>query len=120
MSGIRFARSMVILTALALLGTACGGDEPPTGPPPAGTTRVVMRDNAFDPTSLTIDSGGQLQMVNEGASIHDLRIEGTDFDVDVNAGETETEAVEVPPGEYEMVCTFHIAEGMTGTITVTG
>ncbi|MGH2574024.1 MAG: cupredoxin domain-containing protein [Actinomycetota bacterium] len=119
MNGIRVARGTVVLIAVAVLGAACGGDGQTTGPPPAGTTRVVMRDNVFDPTTLTIASGAPLQMVNQGASIHDLKIEGTDFDVDVNAGETETETVEVPPGTYQMVCTFHIPEGMTGTITVT-
>lgn len=59
-------------------------------------------------------------MVNDGAALHNVTIEGTDFDHDVNAGETETETVEVPPGDCRMFCKYHEALGMEGTITITG
>lgn len=118
MRGMRFAGVVVILMALALLGAACGGDDGTTDGQ-GGANRLVMRDNVFEPTTLTVASGAQLELVNEGAAIHNLTIEGTDVDTDVNAGETQTVSVDVPAGEYEMVCSFHVAEGMTGTITVT-
>jgi plastocyanin len=119
MRRMRFARVAVILMALALLGAACGGGDGTTDGQQGGANRLVMRDNVFEPTTLTIASGAQLELVNEGVAIHNLTIEGNDVDTDVNAGETQTVSVDVPAGEYEMVCSFHVAEGMTGTITVT-
>jgi plastocyanin len=130
----RIARIAALLAALTLVGAACGGDEPttggttppPTGPtettgsPPAGAVTLTMTDNVFDPVDVTIASGGELEMVNAGAALHNVTIEGTDFDKDVNAGETETEAVEVSAGEYRMFCEYHEALGMEGTLTVTG
>jgi plastocyanin len=79
-----------------------------------------MTDNAFSPVDVTIAADGTLEMVNDGAALHNVTIEGTDFDKDVNAGETETESVEVAPGEYTMICKYHVSIGMEGTITVTG
>jgi plastocyanin len=127
----RFARIGALLAALALIGAACGGDEPTTDgttPPPtettespaAGSVTLTLTDNAFDPVDVTIASEADLEMVNDGAALHNVTIEGTDFDHDVNAGETETETAEVPPGDYRMFCKYHEALGMEGTITVTG
>jgi plastocyanin len=130
----KIARIAPLLAALTLIGSACGGDEPTTGgttppateptettgSPPAGAVTLTMTDNVFDPVDVTIASGADLEMVNDGAALHNVTIEGTDFDKDVNAGETETETVEVAPGDYRMVCEYHVALGMEGTITVTG
>jgi plastocyanin len=130
----RIARIAALLAALTLIGSACGGDEPTTGgttpptteptetteSPPAGAVTLTMTDNVFDPVDVTVASGAELEMVNDGAALHNVTIEGTDFDKDVNAGETESEAVEVPAGEYRMFCEYHETLGMEGTITVTG
>lgn len=133
---MRFARIAALLAALTLVGVACGGDEPTTvgttppttgttsptetGSPTGGTSTLTLTDNVFDPAAVTVASGAELEMVNSGAAIHNVTIEGTDFDKDVNAGETETETVEVAPGEYRMFCKYHVSIGMEGTITVTG
>lgn len=128
----RIARIAALLAALTLIGSACGGDEPTTGgttpptteptteSPAAGAVTLTMTDNVFDPVDVSVASGAELEMVNAGAALHNVTIEGTDFDKDVNAGETETEAIEVPAGEYRMFCEYHESLGMEGTITVTG
>jgi plastocyanin len=133
MDMMRFARIAALLAALTLVGVACGGDEPTTTPPatetttpeetaspPAGAVTLTMTDNVFAPVAVTIAAGGELEMVNDGAALHNVTIEGTDFDIDVQAGETLTETVEVAPGEYRMFCEYHETVGMEGTITVTG
>jgi plastocyanin len=137
---MRFARIAALLAALTLVGVACGGDEPTsvgttppttgttsptespteTGSPTAGAVTLTMTDNVFDPVDVTIASGAELEMVNNGAALHSVTIEGTDFDKDVNAGETETESVDVPAGSYRLICKYHVSIGMEGTITVTG
>jgi plastocyanin len=134
MRKIGIARLAAVLAVLALAATACGGDDaatPPatetttpeeTGSPTGGgeTVTVSLQDNVFDPVDVTVASGAELEMVNEGQALHNLTISGTDFDKDVQAGETETETVEVPAGEYDMICEYHESIGMVGTITVTG
>lgn len=124
---MRFARIAALLAVLTLVGVACGGDEPTTAPPAtetgsptAGAVVLTMTDNVFSPVDVTIASGAELQMVNDGAALHNVTIEGTDFDMDVQAGETMTATVDVDPGEYRMICEYHESAGMEGTITVTG
>jgi plastocyanin len=36
----------------------------------------------------------------------------------VQAGQTQEVEVDLEPGEYEMVCTYHVAQGMTGILVV--
>ncbi len=88
--------------------TATGGAE----------TTLLMVDNAFQPADITIASGSTLVFTNQGAAPHNFSIDGQDIDQDVNAGETEDESIELAPGTYDFFCKFHVAAGMTGTLTV--
>jgi plastocyanin len=105
---------------LALLAAACGGGGPTGGDTaedavPSDT--LVMSDNAFEPQSWSVASG-TYTLDNQGRALHNLTVEGGDLDVDVQAGQTQEVEMDLEPGEYEMVCTYHIAQGMTGTLVV--
>ncbi len=122
----------VAVAALTLLGVACGGGDGDTAAPvPEGTTpteaatspaggALVMRDNEFVPSSFIIEAGSEITLRNEGQAPHTFTIEGENVDHEVQAGETETESLELEPGTYDLVCRFHEAAGMTGTLTVEG
>ncbi len=123
----------VAVAALMLLGVACGGGgaEDTAAPGPQGTTpterattpaasTLVMRDNEFVPSDFTIQAGSQITLRNEGQAPHTFTVEGQNVDHEVQAGETETESLELEPGTYDFVCTFHEGAGMTGTLTVEG
>jgi plastocyanin len=82
---------------------------------------LTQNDNSFSPDCLIVLGGQGLELVNQGANRHNLTIEGTDVDLDVEPGDTtRTEAIGgiVEPGSYEFFCTFHQSFGMDGEITV--
>jgi len=122
---MKLARIVAVsFTLLAL--AACGGDDggsttsPGQTSPPASGSTLVLKDNVFEPTDFTIQTGTRITLKNEGAAMHNLTVEGQDFNKDVNPGETENEDFEIPAGTYTMFCRFHRALGMEGTLTVTG
>ncbi len=125
----RFTMPLAVV-ALAILGVACGGGGDSAAPAPQGTTpteatspagaELVMRDNEFVPRSFSIQAGSEIALRNEGQAPHNLTVEGQDVDHDVQPGGTETESLELEPGTYDIVCKFHEAAGMTGTLTVEG
>ncbi|HEX2090155.1 MAG TPA: cupredoxin domain-containing protein [Actinomycetota bacterium] len=126
----RFSVPLAV-AALAVLGAACGGGGESAAPAPQGTTPteaatspagdpLVMRDNEFVPSSFTIQAGSEITLQNDGQAPHTFTVEGQTIDQEVQAGETETESIELEPGTYDFVCRFHEAAGMTGTLTVEG
>jgi plastocyanin len=81
---------------------------------------LTLKDNVFDPADLTIATGTDLTLDNQGAGLHNFTVEGQDIDKDVQPGESETETIELPAGTYTIFCKYHRALGMEGTLTVTG
>lgn len=105
--------------AVAVLLSACGGDENGTTEKGGGETGTLSAiDNAFQPAALTVSGGAELEFTNDGQALHNLTIEGTDVNEDVEAGESTTIPLDIDAGEYAMFCEYHRASGMEGTITV--
>lgn len=107
---------MVSVVVGTLLLSACGGGGGGDGD--GGATTLTALDNEFQPAQLTVSSGAQIELVNEGEALHNLTIEGTGIDQDIEAGQSATVTVDLDPGEYPFVCEYHVAEGMQGTLTV--
>lgn len=129
-----FVLSLALVSALTL--AACGGGDETNGeggattPPPttqpsptetetSGETRIAMEDNVFQPNSLEVTSGTELELDNEGENPHTFTIDGEGIDVQVNAGENGTATIDLDPGTYDFICRFHSSLGMTGSLTVT-
>ena len=111
---------VIALAAALLFLTACGGDEepPPEGcTDPVAATTVELADFVFRPDCLSADAGATITLENTGDALHTFTVEGTDVDVDVDAG-TSTEATlsRVEPGTYAVTCTLH--PQMEATLTV--
>jgi plastocyanin len=104
----------LVVLALFVLG-ACGGGGDGGGD---GALTLTMVDNAFEPVDLTAPAGAEVSLVNDGAAVHNLTVEGSEIDVDVAAGETGTATLDLDPGEYRTFCEYHEAQGMEGTLTV--
>jgi plastocyanin len=124
-------RRLLPLTALlALAASGCGGDDDEPGrtvTAATGETVTVVGDEySFDPETIVLTGGGELtiELDNQGTLAHNLRVfdGGTDIGGTPTfaGGEPRPGAVQVEPGEYELVCTVgdHAALGMTGTLTV--
>ena len=118
----------VVLSLVVSLAAGCGdsGDNSST---PADAT-VRMTDYAYDPAQLTVRTGETIRVVNDGGIAHNLKVEkGPDGRKETQelAGtdtflpkDSETLAINLPPGRYAMVCTVpgHRELGMTGSLRV--
>jgi plastocyanin len=110
---------LIAVAAVAVLSVSCGGGDTggDGGDGGGGATTLSMTDNAFNPASLTV-APGTISVTNDGATLHNLTIEEAGIDEDVQPGQSTTVDIDLEPGEYEMVCEYHVAQGMTGTLTV--
>jgi plastocyanin len=112
-------RLMAVVAAAALALAACGGEDAEGGGGEGGGAGTLsMIDNEFDPASLTVSAGDSLEVSNDGANPHNISIEGTDIDEDVDPGQSTSVMIDAEPGEYTMFCEFHRSGGMEGTVTV--
>lgn len=97
---------------------AAGGEAAPA----AASVDVSMHDIYFDPVEIAIsaDTPTEFHFVNDGAAVHDFTIDSLGIAVTLNPGETATETVNAPAGEYEYYCSIpgHKDAGMVGTLTV--
>jgi plastocyanin len=115
------SRKILSIAAVSLLLlAACGGGDDGGdggGDGAAATSTVTMRDNTFVPSDPVV-SAGEVELVNEGASPHTFTVEGEDVNVQVEAGQTVTETIDLAAGTYTLFCEFHRGQGMEGTLTV--
>ena len=97
---------------------AAGGEAAPA----AEVVDVSMHDIYFDPTDIPIaaDTPTEFHFVNDGAAVHDFTIDALGIHVSLNPGESATETINAPAGEYEYYCSVpgHKDAGMAGTLTV--
>lgn len=118
----RFTHLGVALLAAGVLAACGGGGDAGGGQggngaeAGGGASTLTMIDNEFQPADLTVAAGAELELVNDGQSIHNLTVEG--IDQDVEAGQSSSVTIDLEPGEYQMVCEYHEAQGMEGTLTV--
>ena len=123
----------VVFTLLLIL-TACGGSGPSTN------LRIDMTDFMYNPAGIVVPAGENitLELVNNGAVVHDFIIMnfdakvGDDFGVEDEAniywkaelepGGSGTFSFVAPnePGDYQIVCGIegHYKAGMVGSLTV--
>ena len=111
------ARTAVLIGALLVLTACAGGDDTGGGGDETGES-LSMVENAFEPADLTVAAGTALTVSNDGEAIHNITIEGTSIDEDVDAGQSTDITIDAEPGEYAMFCEFHREAGMEGTVTV--
>ena len=111
-----------LLAALALLSLIIAGAVLGA---PSSSQEVIMIELGefyFDPSTITIPAGQTVRLIitNVGYLSHTFTISAFNIDVTLSPGETvEIEVTAEEPGEYELVCRFHIAQGMVGTVVVT-
>ncbi|HEY7025393.1 MAG TPA: cupredoxin domain-containing protein [Candidatus Limnocylindrales bacterium] len=100
------------------LGESAAGDVA-QGPADPGATSVVMNDNFFSPTAVTVTHGSpvQFEIRNDGQVNHNFTSDALHVSTGpVKPGQVVTLTVPIPPGVTQFVCTWH--PGMV--IQVTG
>lgn len=84
----------------------------------------TLGEFSITPASVTVASGGTLDVHNDGAVPHNVAIEGTDLiSPMLSAGETaHLELAGLAPGTYTLICQVvgHADAGMRSTLVVTG
>ncbi len=130
-AGIGVGGAAIVVAVMALV-IACvavvfgnrDSDGGGSGAADGAETTIALSEFALAPASVTVPTGGSLQVVNDGAASHNLSVTGTDLITeDLPAGESGTlDVSSLEPGEYEILCTIpgHADAGMTGTLTVKG
>lgn len=113
----RKIRSIAGVGLLLLAACGGGGGEDAGADGATASSIVTMRDNAFVPSDPVV-AAGEVELVNEGESPHTFTVEGEAVDIQVDAGQTATETIDLAPGTYTLFCEFHRAQGMEGTLTV--
>ena len=119
----RFTALAVALVAVFAFGacSSSGGKKEPTKTVTNGEITVEAFDIHFDVGDIKTTAGPlKVTLVNKGALEHTFKVNGTDFELKANAGETKTGTVTLQKGTYEYECTIagHAQQGMKGTIEV--
>jgi plastocyanin len=96
-----------------------GGNTPPPGAP-GGTVNVSLKNFAFNPSSISGSVSGTMVVKNEDTTLHNVTIEGTAVDQDVQPGQAFTFTPPAPfdPGTYNVFCKYHKSRGMVAVLTV--
>jgi uncharacterized cupredoxin-like copper-binding protein len=121
-------RRLLLLGLALVLLPACGGEEGATGDEAGSGAMVVdvtLGEFTIEPSAIALEPGSYVfHVVNDGAAVHALEIEGPSGEVetgDLAAGESADLAVDFPEdGRYEIYCPVgdHRDRGMEGSITV--
>ena len=120
---------LLAVLGLLLLVPACGGDDEgggDEGAPPSGeVVDVTLRDFTIEPSTINVEPGTYtFHVVNDGATVHALEVEGPSGEVetsDLEPGDSADLTVDLgEDGEFEMYCPVdgHKDRGMEGRVAV--
>lgn len=85
------------------------------------TIEVELNDDYFNPKAITIPNGKTTTLIlkNKGKKEHTFTVEKLGIDVEVQPGKEKTITVNPKtPGTYELICRYHVKEGMVGKVIV--
>lgn len=119
---------LTVVAAMALLVAGCASQETPETAGDADTpgdaeATFVAADSVFSEAPEQLSSGElAVELVNDGALLHNVTIEELDdlLVVQAGGGESATGTVTLEPGSYTYYCSVpgHREAGMEGTLTV--
>jgi plastocyanin len=85
------------------------------------TIEVELNDNYFNPKVISIPNGRTttLLLKNKGKKEHTFTVEKLRIDAEVQPGKEKNISVKPKkPGTYELICRYHLHEGMVGKVIV--
>lgn len=88
---------------------------------PVKAIEVEMNDDYFNPKVITIPSGKSTTLVlkNKGKREHTFTVDKLGIDAEVQPGKEMTITVQAKtPGTYELICRYHVQQGMVGKVIV--
>ncbi len=120
-------RATTWLLASALLLASCSpvpasrdatGNPTVGGEPPLLVLRMSARDNHFDPTLVSVNSGRSVEIIfmSESKDVHHIEAPGLLAAFTLNPREVKTYTVVVERGKHLIVCRTHEKAGMTAEL----
>jgi FtsP/CotA-like multicopper oxidase with cupredoxin domain len=85
---------------------------------PGTAARLLMVDNRFQPSGLTVPAGTTVAWVNTGANVHTVSSFDGSFESGAIAPDQAFTYTFSQPGQYQYLCRQHLLNGMSGTIVV--
>ncbi|MEK3992026.1 cupredoxin domain-containing protein [Robertmurraya sp. FSL R5-0851] len=85
------------------------------------TIEVELNDDYFNPEVITIPTGKTTTLIlkNKGKKEHTFTVEKLGVDVEVQPGKENTITINPKDsGTYELICRYHVKEGMVGKVVV--
>jgi FtsP/CotA-like multicopper oxidase with cupredoxin domain/plastocyanin len=79
---------------------------------------VTLRDNRYQPASLTVPLGTRVTWANDGLNLHTISALDSTFDSGALAPGERWMYTFTAPGQFRYICRQHVLTGMVGTITV--
>jgi LPXTG-motif cell wall-anchored protein len=109
--GIVGVVTLVVLFALLPIAGAA---------PRAATKNVTLKDNLFDPKTITVNVGDTVMWMDQGQNEHTVTADDGSFDSgDLKTGEkTSFSFTFAKAGSFPYHCKYHAASGMVGTVVV--
>lgn len=87
----------------------------------ANAIEIEMNDDYFNPKDITIPNGNTTTFIlkNKGKKEHTFTVEELRIDAEVQPGKEKTITVKpTKAGTYELICRYHVQEGMVGKVIV--
>lgn len=111
---MRILLPALALVAASLLAGCSGSDDPPAHDP--GTDTVTIRDNAFEPRTISVQQGDSVLFQNKDDATHGVKLDSGERSIPSIAPGKEASFTLPTPGSHAFHCPFHPA--MRGTILV--
>lgn len=117
---MKAARFLLPLAVVGLVMGACGDGG--NGGEDGDQVTVTAQDLAFDPQTVSLETGQQVEIAleNEDSTAHTLTAEDLDLNIEADGGQTGSATITAPDedGTFGFVCTIH--PSMTGEIVIGG
>jgi len=121
--------SVLSIGALVLMAACSSNSSSSSGSPSPSisctdmrsesTVTIDMQNIAFHPKCVIASGTQTVNLVNKDSVIHNWTVTGTDINVNVQAGQTQTVTLNITAGStHAFFCRFHQAQGMVGQILV--
>jgi plastocyanin len=103
-------------------GYGGGSGSSPSSSAGANTIQQGAGGYVFAPSMLTVKKGTTLTVTNVTSVpvTHTFTITGKGINVVNLPGQSQTLTINLAPGTYQFICTYHVSLGMKGTLVVTG
>ena len=97
-----------------------GSSSPSTSGGSGTASLTIMQANyQFTPSAPSAKEGATIRITNSTTTTpHTFTITGTAVDITVDPSTSQTVKLNLPPGTYPFICSYHVSSGMKGTLTV--